>query len=137
MGKMKPSKSRLILINYMVILITLFLVSGCSDDGSKAPDVVVEYYKALINKDYPRLISNSCATWETQAKTDYDSFAAVEARLENLSCQVVKQEEDALIVSCAGRIVANYGNEVLEIDLSKQNYRVIKESGDWRMCGYQ
>jgi hypothetical protein len=61
----------------------------------------------------------------------------VEAKLESLSCQVAKKEEDALIVSCAGRIVANYGNEVLEIDLSKQNYRVIKESGDWRMCGYQ
>ena len=35
------------------------------------------------------------------------------------------------------KIVANYGNEVLELDLSERSYQVVEEGGEWRMCGYR
>jgi len=38
-------------------------------------------------------------------------------------------------VSCTGTITANYGNEVLEIDLSERTYQVVFEAGERRMCG--
>ena len=47
------------------------------------------------------------------------------------------KDGDYTIVSCEGVIIANYGNEVLEINLADQNYLSIFEGGEWRMCGYR
>jgi len=46
-------------------------------------------------------------------------------------------EGNSAIVACTGKIVANYGNEVLEIDLAAQKYQAVFEGGEWRMCGYR
>jgi hypothetical protein len=119
-----------------MLLISQGLVACSQNSTSQAPLAVENYYKALIDKDYNRMVSNSCAAWESQAKTDFDSFAAVTANLMDIHCEIAGQEDNGQIVACSGKIVANYGNEVLEIDLSKQNYLVIQESGAWRMCGY-
>lgn len=135
---MKPFQTSATFVFLSILLPLSITLSGCKEGSSKnIPIVVVDYYHALINKDYPRMVSKSCAAWESQAKTEFDSFSAVSAKIENLSCQVTSQEGNVQIVSCSGKIIANYGNEILEIDLGKQNYRVIKESGDWRFCGYQ
>jgi hypothetical protein len=127
---------------YPLILVIMFIFSqsllACSQNPtSQAPSAVENYYKALIDKDYNRMVSNSCAAWESQAKTDFDSFAAVTATLMDIHCETTSQENNDQIVACSGKIVANYGNESLEIDLSKQNYLVVQESGEWRMCGYR
>jgi hypothetical protein len=127
-------------ISYIFVTIIALsqLLAGCMQDSdSRAPTAVIAYYQALVAKDYNRMVSNSCAAWETQAKTDYDSFAAVNATVKDISCKISNREDDVRILTCTGKIIADYGNEVLEIDLSKQAYKVIKEAGDWRMCGYQ
>ncbi|MCK5315444.1 MAG: hypothetical protein KAJ53_09990, partial [Anaerolineales bacterium] len=112
------------------------VISGCSNNQNSAPASIEEYINALVNKDENTLIIYSCADWESEAKSDFNSFSAVSVSLEDLTCQETGQDGDYTIVSCEGIIIANYGNEVLEINLADQNYLSIFEGGEWRMCGY-
>ncbi len=122
---------------YLVLFSLLTLViSGCSNNQNSAPASIEEYINALVNKDENTLIIYSCADWESEAKSDFNSFSAVSVSLEDLTCQETGQDGDYTIVSCEGIIIANYGNEVLEINLADQNYLSIFEGGEWRMCGY-
>ncbi len=120
---------------FFVLLITL-VFSGCSTDQSSAPASVENYIQALVNKDENSLINYACAAWEGEARSELNSFSAVSVSLEGLECQEIDQEDEFTIVSCQGIIIANYGNEVLEIHLKDQNYLSIFEGGEWRMCGY-
>lgn len=122
---------------YLVLFSLLTLViSGCSNNQNSAPASIEEYINALVNKDENTLIIYSCADWESEAKSEFNSFSAVSVSLEDLACQETGQDGDYTIVSCEGVIIANYGNEVLEINLADQNYLSIFEGGEWRMCGY-
>ena len=82
------------------------------------------------------MINNSCADWEEDARLEHTSFAAVKLSLENPDCRVSGEQDGYILVNCTGKIIANYGAEDLEIDISKQIYRVLEEGGEWRMCGY-
>ncbi|MCK4900708.1 MAG: hypothetical protein KAS38_18145 [Anaerolineales bacterium] len=122
---------------YLVLFSLLTLViSGCSNNQNSAPASIEEYINALVNKYENTLIIYSCADWESEAKSEFNSFSAVSVSLEDLTCQETGQDGDYTIVSCEGIIIANYGNEVLEINLADQNYLSIYEGGEWRMCGY-
>ena len=122
---------------YLVLFSLLTLViSGCSNNQNSAPASIEEYINALVNKDENTLIIYSCVDWESEAKSEFNSFSAVSVSLEDLTCQETGQDGDYTIVSCEGIIIANYGNEVLEINLADQNYLSIFEGGEWRMCGY-
>ena len=83
------------------------------------------------------MINRACAAWEAQAQQEFDSFAAVTANLDQVKCQMTGQEGDNRLVTCQGKIIANYGNEVLEINLGDRTYLVVDEGGAWRMCGYR
>jgi hypothetical protein len=119
-----------------VLLITLVL-SGCTTDQSSAPASIEDYIRALVNKDENSLINFSCAAWEGEARGEFNSFSAVSVSLEDLECQEIDQEDEFTIVLCQGKIIANYGNEVLEIHLEDQKYLSVLEGGEWRMCGYR
>ena len=122
---------------YLVLFSLLTLViSGCSNNQNSAPASIEEYINALVNKYENTLIIYSCVDWESEAKSEFNSFSAVSVSLEDLTCQETGQDGDYTIVSCEGIIIANYGNEVLEINLADQNYLSIYEGGEWRMCGY-
>jgi hypothetical protein len=118
------------------VFFTMFMC-GCAVNKDKPGAAILAYQQALIGGDYSKLANLSCSDWESQAKTDFDSFAAVKATLQDASCQSTTVENNSAIVACTGKIVANYGNEVLEIDLATQSYQAIFEGGDWRMCGYR
>jgi hypothetical protein len=64
-------------------------------------------------------------------------LAAVRLESKILSCKSTGQEPAYTLVDCTGSIIANYGNEDLQIDVADQTFRVIQEGGDWRVCGYQ
>lgn len=121
----------------LLIVIIASLVFGCSSKKDLAGSAILAYHQALISGNYNKLANLSCSSWESQAKTDFDSFAAVNAVLQDAQCQSQAVEENSAIVSCTGKIIANYGNEVLEIDLSAQTYQAVFEGGEWRMCGYR
>ena len=117
----------------------LLMLAGCAGggDGSGAAAAVERYFQALVTGDVNQLVDASCAAWEESARLEMESFTAVSVELEDMTCQEAGQEDDITLVTCSGTIVANYGNEVLEIDLSERMYEVIAEAGELRLCGYR
>jgi hypothetical protein len=57
--------------------------------------------------------------------------------LKDLDCQETGKDGDITLVRCSGKIEANYGNEILEIDLTRRAFQTVYEAGEWRMCGYR
>ena len=121
-----------------MILIFVFL-TGCSGASNRDPAarVVERYLQGLAGRDLNQMITNSCTAWEAQARQEYDSFAAVSLELKEVSCKSTGQEQAYTLVDCTGSIIANYGNEDLQIDVADQTFQVVQEGGDWRVCGYQ
>lgn len=122
-----------------LVLLALFtiVISACTSDQNNASASIEEYIKALVNRDENKLITYSCAEWESEARSEFNSFSAVSVTMEDLKCQETGQDNEFTTVSCDGVINANYGNEVLEIHLEDQNYLSLFEEGEWRMCGYR
>lgn len=121
----------------LLLLLTIAFLAGCGGgNGAGAAGVVEAYLQALAARDLNQMISNSCAAWEAQAKLEYDSFAAVKLELKDVSCQATGEDQGYTLVACRGSIIANYGNEDLQIDVANQTFQVIQEGGDWRVCGY-
>lgn len=129
---MKPSLFFFLLFGHI-----LLIISGCSNNGNNPSASIENYIQALVAKDVNVLVNHSCAAWESEAKNEVNSFAAVSVSLEDLTCRESKKDNDYTLVSCTGKIIANYGNEVLELDLAVQDYLSIYEGGEWRMCGYR
>lgn len=123
------------LIILITLLATLFL-TACTSDTSNAPVKAVEdYLNALVAKDADRLSTLSCGEWEDDALLELDSFQAVEARLDGLACEQTGTDGDTALVLCNGKIIASYGNEDQELDLSVRTYQVVQEGGEWLVCG--
>ncbi len=122
------------------LLLALFtfslLVAGCAAADDAAPKAVEAYLQALVAEDGDRLINLSCAAWEQDATMELDSFMGVSARLEELSCEQQSMDDDTAQVICSGAIVATYNNEDRQMDLNVRTYDVVKEGGEWRVCGY-
>ena len=119
-------------------LLALVLCAACSSApaGATSAGTVQAYLDALAAKDLNRMIGLSCAEWESQARTEYDSFAAVKLALEDVACKEASQAADSATVACTGAIVASYGAEDLRLELAERIFKVTKEGGEWRMCGY-
>lgn len=120
-----------------ISLLLLGLLTACASASDQPTTAVTGYLQALVEGDLNRLISHSCAAWESDARLEYQSFEAVKATLENLSCQEAGQADGFTLVRCSGAIQANYGAEVLTLDLSQRTFQVLQEQGQWRMCGYR
>lgn len=118
------------------LFIIPILLAACTANADGAANAVQNYLQALIDQDRERLSNLSCAAWEADALTELESFTAVSVSLQDMSCQEEGADGEATLVACSGKIVANYGNEVLEIDLSERTYQTVYEGGEWRMCGY-
>ena len=121
----------------LLILLTFMLVTCQNSQGSNASSVVVNYFKALVAKDANQAINLSCAAWEEQAQIDADTFAITPATAENIQCKPSGKDGNTSLVSCTGKLVLDYNGEKQEINLADRTYRVVQESGEWRMCGYK
>ena len=127
------------LIRILFALLVLTSFTSCSQPSSSndPANAIYAYLLALVSKDVNQMINQSCTAWEAQAQQEFDSFAAVKANLDQVKCQETGQEDDNRLVTCQGKIVANYGNEILEINLGDRTYLAVEEGGVWRMCGYR
>jgi hypothetical protein len=123
----------------LTLLLILLLLPACSggSDKAAAADAVQTYWQAMVDRDLNKVVAASCADWEAQARTEFNSFSAVKLKLDHVACQATGQVDQAVQVTCSGAIIANYGAEDLTIDIANRTYRVVNEGGDWRMCGYQ
>ena len=112
-------------------------VSACSSNSGSPVSAIESYNQALVKGEADQLTTLSCSDWEADAKNELASFAAVTVSLEDMSCSEKDKDGDTVLVSCTGKIIANYGNEVLEINLADRLYQAVLEGGEWRMCGYR
>lgn len=118
----------------LIILFSQFLIA-CSSSGS-APQAVESYIRALVEKDVVAATTTSCLAWEEAAFAEASSFEAVEVKLDGLSCTDSGSDSMYTFVECEGKIIANYGGELQDINLSQRTYQALIEQGEWKMCGY-
>ncbi len=131
---MKNQKLSLILLIATLLVLTL---AACAGGGDAPAQTVLNYQEALVAKDQDRLITSSCAEWESQALLELDSFVSVETELVDASCQTISQENGVAKVTCEGSISATYQGEAREFPLSGRTFIVVQEGGEWRLCGYE
>jgi len=122
----------------ILLMLTAVILTGCGAAASApGPEKAVEtYLTALVNQDNNRLATASCKDWAEKAQLEADSFQAVKAKLDGMVCTKTAETGDSATVTCTGKIIATYGNENQEIPLDRRPYQVVKEGGEWRMCGY-
>lgn len=122
----------------LAVVLVLLILSACDQSPSSGAAAAIEaYQQGLVAKDADRLANLSCAAWEANARTELASFGAVATTLEEVECHEAGEDENFTLVTCTGKILADYNGEILEIDLAERTYQAVYEAGDWRMCGYQ
>lgn len=121
----------------LTIALCLLALSACSPKQSPSVQAVLTYLEALAAKDGDKMVSVSCADWESSARLELDSFTAVTPELVDLQCNEASAQGDEVLVSCTGQLKLDYNGEIQNLDLSGQFFRTIQEGGEWRMCGYQ
>ena len=104
------------------------VVAGCADAGDPG-DVVEDYLKARVAGDADGMRALTCAAREGEVDGLAISFANVEANADAVSCT----KRDDTSVTCEGDIVAVYDGENTSIAVGA--YAVVKEDGEWKVCG--
>jgi len=131
----KISSTKMILL--ALVWLTLgALLAGCSGDRALAAESVETFFQAILEKDETLFRSTVCSDYEMVAMIDFNSFAIVETRIENFSCQVEGNAGGQVLVRCQGKLQASFGNEIRNFDLSSRAYSVIEENGRWLVCGH-
>jgi len=116
------------------LLLAVGLLTACGSTKPPAALAVEAYLQALVDKDEARLVSLTCPDFEESALMELDSFSLVKTRLEGLDCQAQAQDDTAS-VTCQGQILATYGTEDQQFDLSERTFQVKNSGGDWLVCG--
>jgi hypothetical protein len=127
------------LVGRVLILTLALLAAACSGGAQKSPaaQAVEDYWRAMVAQNSDALSKLSCSDWEPQAIMELDSFQAVKASLENMSCAESGEEGSDVLVTCQGKIVATYNNENQELPLDKRSVLVRQVGGEWLVCGYR
>lgn len=118
-----------------VLILSGILLTACASNTDAPAQAVENYLNALVDKEADRLPTLVCGEWEEEALIELDSFQAVTARLEDVSCSQTGTDGDTALVLCTGNIVATYNNEDQKLDLSTRTYQVLEQGGDWLVCG--
>ena len=126
---------RKFLLILSVTLVANVSLTACASNTNPPVNAVENYLNALVEKDGDRIPTLVCGEWEEDALIELDSFQAVTARLEGVACEQTGTDGNIALVDCTGSIIASYGTEDQEIDLSVRTYEVIEEGGDWLVCG--
>jgi hypothetical protein len=102
-----------------------------------AVDVIEQYLAARARVDTAAVEGLACAAWKPQARTEAASFRSMNAELVNVACAVTGTDGDAALVQCQGKIVTHYSGQTRDWPQDRFTYRVVNESGAWKMCGYK
>jgi hypothetical protein len=119
----------------LALLLTAGL-AGCADSEDSS-DAVTTFLNALVDQDRDKLFSVVCAEWEAGAALEFDAFQAVSAELDGVKCEATGEDGDDKLVTCEGKIVLDYNGELRDMSLENNTYRVQKEDGEWKVCGYE
>ncbi len=135
---MQQNNGRLVqLLQFVPLLfgLTSFL-TACGGGEHPAAAATEAFVQALADKNEAQYLTLTCADYEFNALLEYDSFGLVNTHIEGLDCQAVTVDGDTAEVNCQGEIVASYGNEDRRFELSERRYQVVKQDGQWLVCGY-
>ncbi len=130
-------KGRTLLLGIAASLLMGGLLMACRPSKHLAVAAVETYLQALVNKDESGLTAATCKDSEADALLELDSYGLVKTRLEGLKCQAQDTGSGTANVTCQGKIIATYGAENQQFDLSGRTYTVQKDGGDWLVCGQQ
>jgi len=132
----------------IALLLLILLLAACGGDGDTdessddtaantdgAVTAVEDFLQARVSADEDAMFESACADEEANLPMYAQSFASVtNVRIEDMACAVASVEGDSGIVTCDGRIMADYGaGEENEFPL--ETYSVVREGGDWKWCG--
>ena len=131
----KISSTKVILLTIVCLSLGTIL-AGCSGDQSLAAESVETFFQAILEKDETLFRSTVCSDYEMVAIIDFNSFAIVDTRMENFSCQAEGNAGEEVLVRCQGNLQASFGDEIRNFDLSSRAYSVIEENGRWLVCGH-
>ena len=122
----------------LLMMLTILGLAACSKQSktSEAVRPVEAFYDAIVSQKRDRVGSITCAAWEKDALREVDAFMGVKSELKDFSCSVTEEGKDSAVVTCKGRIAASYGEEITDFPLDGRTHQVIKEQGEWRICGY-
>ncbi len=116
-------------IPFMVVLLTLAACTSSSEGGDPTK-TVTQYLTAKVAGDEAALRPLLCSAMEADVALEASSFAAVDAKLDGMSCT---HADGSDTVTCTGKIVVTYGTEDRDFPLS--TYNVVQEDGQWKWCG--
>lgn len=114
-----------------IVVLAVVLVA-CAKAGDPAK-TVEEYLQARVSSDVNKMRQLSCAEWESQAILQADSFRAMQAELEGMSCKQKGKDGKYTLVTCEGHIVTTYNGETRQWPLG--TYKLVQEDEEWKMCG--
>ena len=123
---------------FVIVLLAIACLAACSKK-SKSSEIVqpVEaFYNAIVSQNRDRIGSIACAEWEEKGSKEVDAFMGVKSELKDFSCSVKEENGNEAVVVCQGSIASSYGAEILNFPLENRTHKVIKEQGEWRICGY-
>jgi hypothetical protein len=121
---------------WLSILAAGMISAACAGGEHPAAGAVEAFLQALADKNEAQYVTLTCPDYELDALLEYDSFSLVQTRLEGLSCKADNASGDTAEVTCQGEIVATYGNEDRNFELSERRYQVVNQGGAWLVCGY-
>jgi hypothetical protein len=115
------------------------LAAACSGAAQKSPaaKAVENYWQAMVAQNAETLSQLSCPDWEAQAIMELDSFQAVTARVEGMTCAESGKDGSDVLVTCQGKIIATYNGEDQELPLDARAVLVRQDGGEWLVCGYR
>jgi len=117
-------------LSLLTICLLMLAACGGATTGGDPATMVEKYLQAKITGDEQTLRSLLCASMEKDLQQEATTFLGTSGvKLEGVACKA----DGADKVTCAGRIVADYGQEKNEFPLT--TYTVTQEDGEWKYCG--
>lgn len=121
----------------LIAALTALLAACTNQPGGDPGAAVKDYLQAMVSGQADRIGALVCPAYEAEARTEFDSFGAVEAELDNVECRQSGAEGGTALVTCTGSIKVNYTGEIRALELKDNVYRARPDNGRWQMCGYQ
>ncbi len=114
---------------------SLLLQESVSSIGAGlAPEqVMMRYLTARVDGDRATMSALACAAYQGQVVLQAQSFRAMQAELNGVSCATTQQDSSTAVVQCSGSIQTNY-NGVLR-QWPPGSYTMALEGNAWHVCG--
>ena len=93
--------------------------------------------KELTKEEYNRLLNAAESNGNKRLNLILQTICGTGIRVSELQFITVEAaRRGEAVVTCKGSIAASYGTEITDFPLDNRSHKVIKEKGEWHICGY-